>query len=52
MTRRVPTDQTDWDLHMEWLRRAVHDTHVDVRLILEGLLNALESLSGPGRDPR
>lgn len=55
MGRRVLADQAELDAHLAWLRDAIHDRQVDVRLVLEALLDAVESLAGgrvPGPPPR
>jgi hypothetical protein len=58
VTRRHLSDRADLDRHLAWLRVAIHDRHIDVRLILEGLLDAVEGavglIPGPpdGRDPK
>lgn len=46
MTRRVLADRAELAGHLEWLRAAVHDRNVDVRLVLEGLLDAVETAAG------
>lgn len=43
MTRRQLSDRAELARHLEWLRTAVHDRNVDVRLVVEGLLDALET---------
>lgn len=48
MTRRRLADRAELDAQLEWLRYAIHDRHVDVRLVLEGLLDAVEAVAGPG----
>lgn len=48
MGRRRLDGRAELDAHLEWLRYAVHDRHVDVRLVLEGLLDAIEAAAGPG----
>lgn len=53
MGRRRLADRAELDAHLEWLRYAIHDRHVDVRLVLEGLLDAIEAglVPGPPRPP-
>lgn len=46
MARRRLNDQAELAGHLEWLRYAIHDRHVDVRLVLEGLLDAIEAAGG------
>ncbi len=54
--RRGLGTSAEVDAHLEWLRYAVRDRHVDVRLILEGLLEVVDMLAGHGppddRPPR
>lgn len=53
MTRR-PLTPPDMTAHLDWLRAAIRDRHVDVRLVLEGLLDAIVALAdqpGPGPAP-
>jgi hypothetical protein len=49
--RRRLADRAELDRHLEWLRYAIHDRHVDVRLVLEGLLDVIEGLAGPAPGP-
>lgn len=51
MTRRQLGGQAELDAHLDWLRHAIHDRQVDVRLVLEGLLDAIESLAGQTKGP-
>lgn len=46
MTRRRPRDRAELDAHLAWLRYALRDRKVDTRLILEGLLDAIEAVAG------
>lgn len=46
MSRRRLADRAELDGHLAWLRYAIHDRHVDVRLVLEGLLDAIDALAG------
>ena len=54
MSRRRLADLADLRRHLGWLRFALRDRKVDVRLILEGLLDAIEALADlvPGPPPR
>lgn len=53
--RRALAGRVELDGHLDWLRTAIHDRHVDVRLVLEGLLDAITATAdlvpGPPRDP-
>lgn len=51
MTRRRLAAQAELDAHLEWLRYAIHDRHVDVRLVLEGLLDIIEGVAGLAKGP-
>ena len=44
MTRRKLTGRADLQAHLDWLRVAVRDHRVDVRLIVEGLLDVVDAL--------
>lgn len=45
MTRRKLATGDDIGTHLEWLRRAVQDPHVNTRVVLEGILDILEAFS-------
>lgn len=51
MTRRPIRNRQELDAHLDWLRAALRDRRVDARLILDGLLDAVETLAGmlPGQ---
>ncbi len=51
MTRRKVDGPAELDAHLAWLRYAIHDRQVDVRLVLEGLLDAIESLAATAPGP-
>lgn len=44
MTRRRLRGPEDIQAHLDWLRVAIRDRRVDVRLIVEGLLDVLDAL--------
>ncbi len=46
MTRRALSDRAELAGHLDWVRTALHDRHVDVRLVMEGLLDAIETVAG------
>jgi hypothetical protein len=52
MTRRKLRGREDVLAHLDWLRVAIRDRRVDVRLIVEGLLDVVDALvpgpPGPG----
>lgn len=52
MSRRRLDQLAELEAHLEWLRYAVHDRHVDVRLVLEGILDVVEGLAGMAKGPR
>lgn len=52
MTRRKLTGRADLQAHLAWLRVAIRDRRVDVRLIVEGLLDVVDELvPGPPDRP-
>jgi hypothetical protein len=55
VTQRHLPDRADLDAHLGWLRVAIHDRQVDARLVMEGLLDAIEALTemapGPPSEP-
>jgi hypothetical protein len=52
MTRRRLRSQEDLRAHLDWLRVAIRDRRVDVRLIVEGLLDVVDELvPGPPATP-
>lgn len=44
MTRRRLRGREDLQAHLDWLRVAIRDRRVDVRLIVEGLLDVVDAL--------
>lgn len=50
MGRRRLADRAELAAHLEWARYALHDRHVDVRLILEALIDAIEAAAGMAPD--
>lgn len=44
--RRRLADRAELAAHLEWARFALHDRHIDVRLILEALIDAIEAAAG------
>ena len=52
MTRRVPHNADELNAHLAWLRYAVHDRKIDVRLVLEGVVDALEAVADLLPGPR
>lgn len=52
MTRRRLKGREDLAAHLAWLRVAIGDRRVDVRLIVEGLLDVVDALvPGPPDSP-
>jgi hypothetical protein len=55
MTRRRLADRSELAAHLEWARIAIRDRHLDARLILEALVDAIEATAaltpGPPREP-